>query len=120
MTNTIVHIVGATASLILFLGANQANAATTTFTNESNFINAAGGLRLESFETFSTTVASTDPIVTSFFAVSIVGDEFANMHIEDLGPEGETATDGTKFLLAGDTNGRRVFNANLYFYTADF
>ncbi len=88
-------------TIFLFLTIGTGRAETLTFTDKMVFVDAAGTLGVESFESLSTSVPSTDPIMTDGLTVEISGDASADMFIEDLGPEGETATDGTKFILAG-------------------
>jgi len=85
-------------------GVNTAESATITYTNETDFLSAAGATILEDFESFGIIPLQETPISTTYFDVAttpILGGTSSFLRI-DAGTVGEIHTiDGTRTLVAG-------------------
>ena len=92
-------------AVVLLFGVRQVGAAVLTFTDEGTFLGTAGPQSLESFETLTVGVRTTDPIATPQFVVSLepLPGSTGDMYIgEGTHSNGVHPTDGEQYLVAGD------------------
>lgn len=102
------HLFGALCGCaFMFQGVNTAESVSVTYTNETDFLFAAGATVLEDFESFGIILLQETTISTTYFDVSttpILGGTSSFLRI-DAGTVGEIHTiDGTRTLVAGSTS----------------
>ena len=81
----------------------QAGAAIVTFSNQANFLAAAGPVLLESFETVGTQVASNSPLVAPVLTVIPPSAPLGGVAVRDNPGNGLFATDGSQYIALGTT-----------------
>jgi len=91
------YVHAALVAISVFLGSGRARADLLTFTDELNFLTAAGSPTLESFEGLDDRTLSSDPIVTDPFTLVI---ESGTADIRSSPFTGKFATDGEKYVRA--------------------